>query len=563
MRLTNIPQLYRNMNRWTEIVSVLSRYGLADWIQRFHFDFAKNLFKDRDGELLARYTGEARIRMALEDLGPTFIKLGQILSTRPDIVGVDLAEELKKLQAETPADPPEQVRQLIESELGQPVEQLFSTFEETALASASIGQVHLARLFTGEKVVVKVQHHGIEKVVHEDLEILTGLASLAESVPEFRDYHPKATVAEFQRALRRELDFGREERNIQQFEATFERNETVQIPKVYPDLCTPRILTMEYIHGIKLSQQAQLVEAGIDLSEVARRGAELYMHMIFETGFYHADPHPGNILLLPGDVIGLIDFGMVGRIDDRLREDIEDLLMGITTRDADLLSATIMRIGSTPPDLDERSLRRDANDYVADFANQQLEGLNFADAVNEMFKIVRAYKIQLPPQVTMLLKTMMMLDGTGRMLTPSFSLAELFSKHRRRIMMRRFSPARRLRKLWRMYSEVERLAEQMPRRISEILELVRVGKFDIHLDHRRLEPSVNRMVLGIMTAALFMGSSQMLSSDVPPLLFKNEGWLQMKDLSIPGSIGLVISFVLGARLVLAINRSGRLDRERE
>ncbi|MEW4562792.1 AarF/ABC1/UbiB kinase family protein [Bremerella sp. JC770] len=561
MRLTNIPQLYRNVNRWTEILSVLSRYGLADWIQRFQFDFAKGFLKDKDGEVLAKYTREARIRMALEDLGPTFIKLGQILSTRPDIVGVDQAEELKKLQANVPADPPEQVRKLIEEELGQPIDQLFSTFEDKALASASIGQVHLARLFTGEKVVVKVQHHGIEKKVSEDLDILTGLAALAENVPEFRDYHPKSTVAEFQRALRRELDFGREERNILQFEAAFEHNDTVEIPRVYPDLCTPRVLTMEYIDGIKLNDQVRLKAEGIDLSEVARRGAELYMHMIFETGFYHADPHPGNLVLLPGDVIGLLDFGMIGRIDDRLREDIEDLLMGITGRDADLLTATIVRIGSTPPDLDERALRRDANDYVSDFANQQLEGLNFADAVNEMFKIVRNYRIQLPPQVVMLLKTMMMLDGTGRMLNPQFSLAELLHKHRRRIMMKRFSPQRRLRKLWRMYNELERLAEVMPRRISEILELVRVGKFDIHLDHRRLEPSVNRMVMGIMTAALFIGSSQMLSSDVPPLLFKEESWLQMKDISIPGAVGLVISFAIGFRLVMAINRSGKLDRE--
>lgn len=561
MRLTNFPQLYRNMNRWTEILTVLSRYGLADWIQRFQFDFAKGFLKDKDGEVLSRYTREARIRMALEDLGPTFIKLGQILSTRPDIVGVDLAEELQRLQADVPADPPEKIREIIELELGQPIEQLFSTFDEKALASASIGQVHLARLFTGEKVVVKVQHHGIEKKVHEDLEILAGLASLAESVPEFRDYRPKSTVAEFQRALRRELDFGREERNIQQFEAIFEDDETIRIPKVYPDLCTPRVVTMEYIDGIKLSQKDELLAAGIDLSEVARRGAEIYMHMIFETGFYHADPHPGNIILLPGDVVGLIDFGMVGRIDDRLREDIEDLLMGITGRDADLLTATIVRLGSTPPDLDESALRRDANDYVADYANQQLDGLNFADAVNEMFKIVRQYHIVLPPQVTMLLKTMMMLDGTGRMLNPRFSLGDLFHKHRRRIMMRRFAPSRRLRKLWRMYNELERLAEVMPRRITEIMELIRVGKFDIHLDHRRLEPSVNRVVLGLITSALFMGSSQMLSADVPPLLFKEESYLQMKDISIVGAVGILISFALGFRLVTAINRSGKLDRE--
>jgi len=561
MRLSNIPQLYRNMNRWTEILGVLSRYGLADWIERLQLDFAKGLMKANDGEVLSRYTREARIRMALEDLGPTFIKLGQILSTRPDIIGVELAEELQILQSSVPADKPEIVRGIIEEELGEPVDQIFTAFDDQALASASIGQVHLARLLTGERVVVKVQHFGIDKTVQEDLDVLGGLAALAENVPEFRDYRPKETVAEFQRALRRELDFGREERNIQQFEAAFESDETIKIPRVYPDLCTPKVVTMEYLEGVKLRDRDRLVSEGIDLSEVARRGAEIYMTMIFDIGFYHADPHPGNILVLPGNVIGLLDFGMVGRIDDRLREDIEDLLMAITGKDAELLTATILRIGTAPTDLDERALRRDANDYVSDYANQKLEGLNFADAVNDFFKILKNYQIILPPSVTMLLKTMVMLDGTSRMLNPNFSLAELFHKHSGRIMMKRFDPARRIRKLFRMYGELERLAEVLPRRISDILELIRVGKFDIHLDHRRLEPSVNRLVLGIMTSALFIGSSQMLSAKVPPLLFKNESYLQMQDLSIIGLLGILLSAALGFRLVYAINRSGHIDRD--
>jgi len=561
MKLSSIPQLYRNMNRWTEILTVLSKYGLADWIQQLNLDFAKGLLKARDGEVLSRYSREARIRMALQDLGPTFIKLGQILSTRPDVVGVELAEELKRLQADVPADPPEVARQIIEAELSQPLSEIFSEFEDVAIASASIGQVHLARMRTGETVVVKVQHAGIEKIVAEDLDILAGIAALAERIPEFKDYRPTATVAEFQRALRRELDFGREERNMTQFDAQFEGDETIRIPKVYPELCTPRVLTMEYLDGIKLTQKDHLLAAGIDVCEVARRGAEIYVHMIFDTGFYHADPHPGNLLVLPGDVIGLLDFGMVGRIDERLREDIEDLMVGLTGGDADLLTITIMRLGSVPSGLDETGLRRDIGDFISEYASQNLEDLNFGDAMNDMFEIIRRYRIGLPPQVTMLLKTMVILDGTANMLNPSFSLMDLLKNHRRRIIMRRLSPARRVRKFMKLYSDLERLVEVLPRRVGEILEQVRVGKFDIHLDHRRLGPTVNRLVMGIMASALFLGSSQMLSMKVPPVLFREELWLGLKDLSILGLMGMVFSLGLGARLILAINKSGHLDRE--
>ncbi|HTN75371.1 MAG TPA: AarF/UbiB family protein, partial [Pirellulaceae bacterium] len=219
MRISAIPQLYRNVKRWTEIISVLSKYGLADWISQLNVEFVKDQLKDRDGEALARLTREARIRLALTELGPTFIKLGQLLSTRADVVGVALAEELKELRANVPADAFADIRQLIESELGQPIEQLFAEFDSVPIASASVGQVHRARLLTGEDVVVKVQHVNIENKIREDLEVIAGLAMLAERIPEFVPYRPSATVAEMSRTLRRELDFGREERNLNQFVA--------------------------------------------------------------------------------------------------------------------------------------------------------------------------------------------------------------------------------------------------------------------------------------------------------------------------------------------------------
>jgi ubiquinone biosynthesis protein len=559
MRITSIPHIYRNVKRWTEILSVLSKYGLADWISRFKIDFFKDRLKGRDGEALARHTPEKRIRLALTELGPTFIKLGQLLSTRPDLAGVQLADELKQLQADVPADPPDLVCSLVEEELGQPVTELFAEFNDTPLASASIGQVHAARLASGEEVVVKVQHAGIEETVREDLDVLTGLALLAERVPELATYRPAATVAEMGRILRRELDFGREERNLQHFCARYKDDPTVHIPQPFTEYCTARVLTMERVDGIKLEERRRLLAEGFDLEEVARRGARLYLDMIFEDGFYHADPHPGNLVLLPGNCIGLLDFGMVGRLEERLREEIEEMLLAITSRDVSLLTSVIMRIGETPSDLEERALAVDVADFLGDYASQPLDQLSLGNALNDMTQIIHRYKIKLPAQVAMLLKTLITLEGTGKLLSPTFSLIELLQPLHRRMLVRRFSPQRQWRKFMRFYVEAERLAEILPRRLTEILEQIQAGKFDVHLYHRALEPSVNRLVLGMLASALFLGSSLMLSNRVPPLLFPDNVYLGVHQISILGLSGCAISVLVGLRLLRAIGKSGHLD----
>ncbi len=562
VRITSIPHIYRNVKRWTEIASVLSKYGLADWISRLNVDFFKDRLKDREGEALARQTPEKRIRLALTELGPTFIKLGQTLSTRPDLVGVALADELRQLQADVPADSADLVYALIESELGQSVPELFAEFDDTPLASASIGQVHAARLPSGEAVVVKVQHTGIEETVREDLDVLAGLALLAERVPELATYRPSATLAELGRVLRRELDFGREERNLQQFYARYRDDPTIHIPQPFTEYCTARVLTMERVDGIPVDQRKRLLAEGFDLEEVARRGARLYLDMIFEYGFYHADPHPGNLVLLTGNRIGLLDFGMVGRLDDQLREDIEEMLLAITSHDVSMLTAVIGRIGQTPSDLDERALATELADFLGDYATQALQQLNLEKALTDMTQIIHRHKIKLPAQVAMLLKTLITLEGTGKLLSPTFSLLELLQAEHRRMILRRLSPRRQWRKLMRFYVETERLAEILPRRLTEILEQIQAGKFDVHLYHRALEPSVNRLALGILTSALFLGSSWILANRVPPLLFPDSVYLGFHQISILGLLGCGISVLMGLRLLRAINKSGHLDSKR-
>lgn len=563
IKVRSIPVIYRNVKRWTEIISVLSKYGLADWLAQTNIDFAKDHLKDRGGGALARLTREARIRLTLTELGPTFIKLGQLLSTRPDLVGKELADELTKLQSAAPADPPEVVQQIVETELGQPLDDLFAEFDLAPIASASIGQVHRARLKSGERVVVKVQHQGIESKVNEDLEVLAGLAQLAEQFPEFKPYRPTANLAEMGRTLRRELDFGREERNLQQFASLFRDDPTICVPRAFTELSTPRVLTMDMIDGIPLCEPRLLEAAGIDRAEVARRGASLYMQMIFSHGFFHADPHPGNLLLLPGNVIGLLDFGMVGRIDERMREDIEQMLMAIVQHDVSMLVRIIKRIGQAPPQLDEGALANDVADFVGHYSTQALDQFDVGGALTDMTQIMRRYGFMLPAQVAMLIKTLVTLEGTSKLLSPQFSLMEVMQPFHRKMVIRRFSPARQAKKLQRLYLEVEQLAEVLPQRIIQILEQVQSGKFDVHLDHRGLGPSVNRLVLGMLASALFVGSSLMLSYKVPPVLFHRQEptYLGLQNISILGLAGCVISVIVGLRLLRAIGKSGHLDQK--
>ncbi len=559
MKISSIPQIYRNVNRLTEILSVLSKYGLADWLSGLQLDFAKDFLKDREGEALARQTRETRIRLALAELGPTFIKLGQLFSTRPDLVGVTLAEELAKLQQDVPADSPDVVRQLIEDELGQPIDELFAEFNDVPLASASIGQVHRARLQTGEPVVVKVQHAKIQQTVRKDLDVLAGLAQLVDRLPEFVAYRPMATVAEFRRTLHRELDFGREERNLMHFNGRYDGDPHVRIPRPYSELCTPRVLTMEWIDGIKLRDKARLRELGFDLEEIARRGAEFYLESIFGDGFYHADPHPGNIMLLSGNVIALLDFGMVGRIDELLREQIEEMLLAISNQDSIHLASVLMRLGSTPPDLDEAALRADVSDFVTLYGSQSVNRMQLGRVLTDMSEMIFRYRIMLPAQVAMLLKVLVTLEGTGKLLSPSFSLFDVMKPFQRRAMLRRLSPKRRLKKMQRIYSEVEHLVEILPRRLVDILQQVQEGRFDVHLEHRGFGPSVNRLVLGMLASALFLGSTLLLSRQVPPLLFPDSTVLGLNKISLLGLSGCAVSVLLGLRLLRAIGKSGHLD----
>lgn len=525
---------------------MLSKYGLAEGLSRLGPEFAKDLIKTPAGDVIARHRFETRVRLALVELGPTFVKLGQALSTRPDLVGPALAGELQELQEHAPADPPEVVHDILRHELGRPPEEVFARFEPEPLASASIGQVHRASLHDGSPVAVKVQHPDIEHKLEVDLDIVLGLAQWAEKVPELSDYRPHAVAAEFQRTIRRELDFRREARHIQEFARQFAGNPAVHIPRVYPEYSSRRVLTMEFIDGIKLADTQRLAASGIDLEEVAHRGAEMYLAMIFAHGYYHADPHPGNLVLMEGNVIGLLDFGMVGRIDERLQEDLAEMLLAVANQDAEHLASVIVRVGSVPAELDRASLSVDLADFLAHYTTQSLADFDLSAALNELVEIIRRYHVVLPARLALLLKMLVTLDGTGKLLSPRFSLMEVMQPYHRRLLWQRMSPRRQARRMRRWYFETRHLLESLPGGLVDILEQIQSGKFDVHLDHRGLEPSVNRLVLGLLASALFIGSALLVATDVQPLVY---------GVSVPGAAGCVLALVLGWRVWRAISRS--------
>jgi ubiquinone biosynthesis protein len=548
MILTRITRLDRNAHRLSEILSILGRYGLADWFGNLPYDWIQKRLVAFDGQRLGGLTKEARVRLALIELGTTFIKLGQMLSTREHLVGSTLAAELKQLQDKTPPDPPEVVRQTVAAELGKPPEEAFQEFEAAAFASASIAQVHRARLPDGRRVIVKVQHAGIEGKVNCDLDLMMGLAEVLEKhVPQLRSYRPVAMTRELRRVLLRELDFSSERRNLETITRNFAEAKTVHFPTVYPELCSRRVLTMELLEGILVTNYEELHASGIDLNEVALRAADMYLEMIFRDGFYHADPHAGNFILLAGGVVGVLDFGMVGRMDEQLRDNVDTLLLAVSRGDSELLTKWSLSLGRRLTDVDRPALQSEVSDLATELVGQSIGDLDISGAIERMTDIMRRYGLLMPPSVSMLLRTVVMLEGTARQLDPSFSLAEVLERHQASAAHTFADPQRWLRKLGRSYRDWERLGKVLPESLTDVLSGLRGGTFELKHADLHLEKAVDRLVIGILSAALFLGSAQLLSRASQDTVGYGANGI--------GLVFLVVAAALALRLVLAIHKA--------
>ena len=555
--LTSIPRLARSLGRFVEITRILAKYGLADTLSRLDYRFVTRWTRGTELARLSHETREVRIRLAFTELGTTFIKFGQVLSTRRDLIGPALATELTKLQSEIPADSFDVTRGTIEKELGRPLAELFATFEPVPMASASIAQVHRATLTGGERVAVKVQHPDIARRIADDIGILSELASLIERfLPDLRAYHPVSVVNEFERVITRELDFHRELRHLQLFRQAFAGDDGIVFPEPYPSLSTGRVLTMELLDGIPFNRPEELRAAGADFDEIARRGARIFLDMVFRDGFFHADPHPGNVLFLPPTIdhplgqIGLLDVGMVGRISDRLHDHIDRALAAVIGRDAPALTEQIIQVGEIPTNFDPAPLEAEVADELAFYHGMALEQFQLGTALNELTDAIRRYHIALPPTLALLLRVLVLLEGTGRTLSPSFNLVELLEPYKRSVTLKKLSPRRAWRRMAGLVGDWEDLIRGLPRQVSNVLKMLQRQEMGVQLLHRHLEPSVNRLVFGLMVSALFVGSSMLWAFNAPP---------RLAGASVFGVLGYALSAFLGFHLFRAIQHSGRLE----
>jgi len=541
MKLLDVIRNPKYSKRLREVIGTFRQYNLDEWFVNIPLQSFRDILKSQEVKATRDTPLPERLRLALTSLGTTYIKFGQVLSTRADIVGPEVAEELRKLQSNTPADSPETILQLITEELGQPVEKLFKTFDPVAFSSASIGQVHRAQLEDGRDVVVKVQHDNIQEKVNIDLDLLLVLAQLLhDHVADTRPYQPVSTAHEFRRTLLHELDFTSERRNMDKFSRNFAEDDTVCIPEVYRHLCSRKVLTMDLLVGISGSKPSEIQASGEDLDIFARKTATVFLNMIFRDGFYHADPHPGNYMLLDGGRLGLLDCGMIGRLDESIRELFSELLMMLIEGDSESLAGLLLRAGSAPEDVNRVAFRTDVNDLIVEHGTRSLDEFDLGGTLDQLTGIIRQHQVLMPSAASLLIKTLVMLEGTSRELNPSFSLAEVLEPFKKQLLRERLDPKRWLQRISRSVRDIDRLARQGPRNIAEILERLQSGKLKIRHEVEDLKIVTNRLVSGMLIASLFMGSSLLLSQQLPPLV---------GGFSLFGVAGCLTAVVLGARLL--------------
>jgi ubiquinone biosynthesis protein len=550
----------RSIRRYWNIVRVLSTYGfdhvlemmgLSDMVER-----SKRLFRN-NYSAIARLSAAERMRLALEELGPTFIKLGQLLSTRPDIVPPAFVREFEKLQDSVPSFSFEELKFQVEQELGGPAESFFIEIEPLSLAAASIAQVHRARLITGEAVVIKVRRPGIVDLIESDISALMGLAYMAERhVSGSEIYDPVGVVREFARSIRREMDFAREGRTIEKFRDNFSKTQWMYFPRVFWGQTARGVLTLEYVEGVKVSDLGSLDRAGMDRKLIARRGADAFLEMVLNHGFFHGDPHPGNVMIMPDNVICLLDYGIVGRLDDKLKTFITDILFAIVNRDMDEVISLLLFAGDISDSLNIRALKRDLSNFIDSYYEIPLQEIEVGRMLMEFIEIITLYNIRMQPDLMLLAKSLIIIEGMGRNLDPDFNMVEYLRPFMEKALKQKFSPRRISRDINSILFSYLNLARDFPRDLKEIVNRINRNKFKIDLEHRGLDKftadfdrSINRLSSSLILAALIIGSSIIMQTDKGP---------QLLGFPMLAFLGYTVAGLIGLWLVYAIIRSGRM-----
>jgi len=550
----------RDLPRLHEITSVLIRHGLGDVVRRLGVSGVL----ERTGQILQwgasteamQLEPPQRMRLALQELGPTFVKLGQVLGTRVDLFPPDWIAEFEKLHSEVPPVPFDELLPELTRALGRSPFDVFVDLETQAQGSASIAQVHRARLADGTLVVLKIRRPGIRSKVEADLRLLGHLASLVDSeMPEARRYQPVEIAAQFARSLERELDFTVEANNIERFAANFANDPFIVIPKVHPEWTSETLLVQEHISGIPGTDFAAVEAAGLDKKLLAARGAEAILHMILVDGFFHADPHPGNVFFLPGNRIVLIDFGMVGRLAPRRRAEVVDLLAGLAQMEEQPMLDVLLDWAGDAYVNDTR-LAADVNDLVFEYESIPLASIRIGALLRRFASIVRDHSIVLPADLTLMFKALITMEGLGRQYDPEFHVIEHLTPLLRRVLLERFRPDELARRGRSAASEFLSVLGSVPRDIARLVREARRGKTRIDLDLKRLDDfgqqigeTLDRVTVGIMTASLVIGSAILMTVPGGPTI------LGIPVLGLIGFAGYTLAFVNSVWVIYGIWRS--------
>lgn len=555
-----IGRTYRHIERYAEILGVLFKYGFDDLIHKAkieqYLDFGRRVFGKGDEKLKSFSTPE-RIRMALQELGPTFIKLGQLLSTRADLLPPEFIDELVKLRDEIPPFPFEEAEKIMRVELKGDLNEFFQHIDPKPVAAASIAQVHRGRLLDGEDVAIKIQRPGIRRIIEVDLEILLHLVTLMEKhVGGWEIQRPTKVVEEFGRAMGKELDFSFEAANMERFASQFLDEPTVYVAKVYREASSDRVLTMDYVKGIKSSSIQQLSAEGYDLPLIADRGADLLMKQVFVHGFFHGDPHPGNLLILPDNVICFLDLGNMGRLDREGRENIVDLVMGIANRDPSALADALVRMTSWDEEPERRSLENDASEFIDRHFYRPMKELNVGKLLSQFFRIASRHRLRVHTDFLLFVKALSTIEGLGRALDPDFDVIKKAAPFVEQLHKERFYPRRILEDVIGSSSEVVQLLRSLPRDLQTLFRQARKGKLKLEFEHFGLDPLLNtlerfssRLSFAVVLASLVIGSSLIIHSGIPP---------KWHDIPLIGLAGYLVAAVMGFWLLISILRRGRM-----